>query len=288
MNHISNKTKIFGIIGNPLSHTLSPMIHNFLFKEYGYDGFYLVFETENPDKTIIALQNLKISGLSVTIPYKEWAYSVSNTRDDVSEWMKASNTIKFENEKISAYNTDGYGALRAVKENSKKVFDSNILIIGSGGSARGIAFSFLHELKSNCKIFISSRNFVKASELISLLNELRAGIAHYIPLENISDIKENTSLVINTTPVGMKGQSQEILLPDSFLSKNHTLFDIVYNPPITPLLKLAKKRKSKIILGYEMLVYQAIKQFKIFTEIEVENKVIAKIKAKVFKKLHDS
>ncbi len=285
MTKISNKTKIFGIIGNPLSHTLSPVIHNFLFKEYGFDGIYLVFETQNPDSTFVALQNLKVCGLSVTIPYKEWAYSIADVKDKPSEWMKASNTLTFNSGNIFANNTDGYGAVEAIKNAKGNAFDSNIIILGSGGSARGISYSLSEELGHKNKIFISARNEIKSMELVSLLNSIRPDSSEFIPLSKVGELRESTSLIINTTPLGMKGHGQEILLPENFFSKHHTLFDIVYNPYRTPLVRLAARKKAKIILGYEMLVYQAMKQFELFTKIKVENKIIEKVKEKVLKNL---
>ncbi|MBE7413143.1 MAG: shikimate dehydrogenase [Leptospiraceae bacterium] len=279
---ISNKTKIFGILGNPLSHTLSPLIHNYLFQEYGLDGIYLVFETQNPDSTLVSLQNLNVQGLSVTIPYKEWAYSVAHKNDETSEWMKAANTLTFQENKILANNTDGYGAVESIKNSGNKILHSNVVVLGSGGSARGIAYSLAKEMKQK-KIYISARNKIKSLELVSLLNSTSPGISEYIPVQQIGEVKDDVSLVINTTPLGMKNYDQDILLSEDFFSNNHTLFDIVYNPCHTPLVKLAMKRKAKIILGYEMLVYQAMKQFEIFTSIQVEKKIIEKVKTQVFK-----
>jgi len=286
----TNKTKIFGILGFPLGHTLSPWIHNTLFEYSKYDGVYLVFENEEWPK--LGLSPLKIAGvkgLSVTIPFKEWAFQIASSACEASKTMKASNTLLFEGEDIIAKNTDGEGALRSILETDPSLLSpkdsSTILVLGSGGSAKGILFSLVKHLLSKKnfktdkkpakKIRILARNHIAVSDMIQSLGV--EGIVSAISNEEVYDHKEDISLVIHTTPVGMKGVGGDTLLEKHFFHKEMTLFDIVYNPLETELVKLAKAKRSKIIPGYSMLLYQGIRQFEYFTKLEVEKKWIKKI-----------
>lgn len=280
---INSKTKIYGIIGYPLSHTLSPVIHNGLFKEYDYDGLYLVFENDKPQDILSSLRKaLPIKGLSVTIPFKEWAYSISNKPDEASSIMSSTNTLIFENNDTYAYNTDGEGAVRSILRYFPGFFSSgkegDILILGSGGSARGIAFAILKQNLKDRKIAICGRNKEKSEEILKLLNSIQPNSAYFISVEDLQKNRDKFSMVINTTPVGMKGnQSPQIITGDFFL-KSHILFDIVYNPIKTPLVKSALKNKSIWIPGYEMLLYQAMLQFELFTGIKPEEERVEKVR----------
>lgn len=114
---INRDTKYFGILGFPLSHTLSPVIHNGLFNEYDVNAIYIVLEKETPSRNLLlGKETISLSGLSVTIPHKEWAYKIADNSDEASTNMKASNTLVRFDSKISAYNTDGYGAVRSIEE----------------------------------------------------------------------------------------------------------------------------------------------------------------------------
>lgn len=287
---INRDTKYFGILGFPLSHTLSPVIHNGLFEEYNVNALYLVLEKEKPTRSLLlGKEKISLSGLSVTIPHKEWAFKVADNVDEASKNMKASNTlVRFES-KISAYNTDGYGAVRSIEEYKKNFFESknsgDILILGSGGSAKGISYSLVKRGLSSSKIVIAARNEKTGKGLVKILNSLENGIAEYSSLDTIETDSKRFSLIINTTPVGMKGKTDSQIITDKFFLKSQTLFDIVYNPLETPLVKMAKKNGAKIIPGYEMLLYQAMEQFRLFAQIQVDNKRISLVRKWIFGKL---
>jgi shikimate dehydrogenase len=280
---IDHDTKFFGILGFPLSHTLSPVIHNGLFAEYGVNALYLVLEKEKPNsKILLGKDGISISGLSVTIPHKEWAYKIADYKDEASTNMKASNTLIRSESKINAYNTDGYGAVRSIEEYKKDFFESksagDILILGSGGSAKGISYSLVKRGLTSSKIIVAARNKKTGSQLVKTLNSIQAGISEYLPLDSLEENKKRFSLIINTTPVGMKGKTDSQILSEKFFSKTQTLFDIVYNPLETPLVKMAKKSGTHIIPGYEMLLYQAMEQFRLFTQIQVDTKRISLVR----------
>lgn len=286
--NINHKTKIFGILGGTLSHTLSPLIHNGLFEDIGYDAVYLTFEKANPTKNfLLSDSQIKISGLSVTIPHKEWAYSIADKKDETSNYMSSSNTLLVNDNTISCFNTDGIGAVKAVEMHSKNFFSKNkgdILILGSGGSARGISYAFLKENDSR-KIVISARNRDKSLELVTILNGISNSFAEYIPLDKIKSESKRFSLIINTTPIGMKDVKEKHLLPKEFINSKHLIFDIVYNPIKTPLVEMGMKSGAKIIPGYEMLIRQAMLQFELFTNITPTEKQIKVVRKRVEKAL---
>ncbi|TGM23985.1 shikimate dehydrogenase family protein [Leptospira meyeri] len=290
----SKHTEIFGILGYPLGHTLSPWIHNTLFQLSGYDGVYLVFENQRwKEIGLRPLMDLGVRGVSVTIPYKEWAYSQANIVCKASQTMGSSNTLLLR-EGIEAVNTDGTGAVRSILQADPNLLDPHqekqILVLGSGGSAKGILFSIAESLQKNAtkgkiqrKVNILARNEVATKEILfSLGNPEWLGVT---TKETSMEEAENYDLIIHTTPVGMKGFSGEPLLNSDFFTKKHTLFDIVYNPLETELVKQAKKKKAEIIPGYHMLLYQGIRQFELFTNIQTKQKWIRKVESILFKQL---
>ena len=273
----------FGIIGYPLKHSLSPLIHNFWFESFKLNEKYCIFEKKILDKSIIEeFIKKKIKGVSVTIPYKRQAFELSDEADETSKLLRSSNTLVFKGKKILAYNTDGLGALRAVLNKDKTLLEKPILILGTGGSARGI----LAELtKFQSDIFITGRNKKNG---VQICEQLKNHInIEWINFDLISSIQKKVSLIIHTTPLGMMGEFENSsLLNEDFFLNQHTLFDIVYRPMETLLIKKARLKGANIILGYEMLLYQAVLQFEYFTNYKVTNEMIKKTKEKIIEKLN--
>ncbi|MCB1141211.1 MAG: shikimate dehydrogenase [Leptospiraceae bacterium] len=283
LNQINRDTKFYGILGFPLSHTLSPLIHNTLFAEYKQNSVYLVFEKEHPDKYTLFKERglIKIYGLSVTIPHKEWAFQISDDCDETGRIMEASNTLILNSEEgfIQSFNTDGMGAVRAILETKKNFLNNpkDVLVLGSGGSARGISYALLKSGFPN-KIVIAARNEEKGKQIVSTLNQVRQFSSEYSPIPKNIEESKRFSVIINTTPLGMKGQSQSLILPEEYINKNHILFDIVYNPIKTPLVQNAIKNGAKVIPGYEMLLYQAMEQFRLFSGITPSSRHVNQIR----------
>ncbi len=286
---ITGKTKVFGIIGNPVSHSLSPVLHNFVYRYYNLDCIYVPFPFhihKNSDKKLILslFKNFMIQGLSVTIPYKNLAYQLSNERDYLSNFTKSCNTLIFKNNKLYGYNTDGKGFLDALLKYNE-IKNKNVLLLGYGGSSSAIAASLLlhNQIQS---LIITGRNLKKAKILVNLLNK---NIKHniYCASKNILDIyNQEVDIIINTTPLGMKGYKEEALpIPENFILKKHIVMDIVYNPIKTKLIMVAKSKKAKIIEGYWMLLYQAIYQMELFLERKIEDNVQKKLKSILLKNL---
>ncbi|MCW7495282.1 shikimate dehydrogenase [Leptospira levettii] len=281
-------------MGFPLGHTLSPWIHNTLFKQSSYDGVYLVFENEHWKQIgLKPLLDLGVKGVSVTIPFKEWAYTQANEVCEASKTMAASNTLLFRNG-ISAVNTDGTGALESIKQMNSDLVNSGIekkiLVLGSGGSAKGILFAIAKELEGYHKHHSFKRKVHILARNKEAKNEIEQSLGKPFWLEQptkeeVIQNKEDYDLIIHTTPVGMKGVGGEPILDSHFFTKKHTLFDIVYNPLETDLVKEAKKKKAEIIPGYHMLLYQGIRQFELFTGETLKKKWIQKVESILLKEL---
>ncbi|MDH5656534.1 MAG: shikimate dehydrogenase [Spirochaetia bacterium] len=262
---INPSTKIFGILGHPVSHSLSPLIHNTAFHLQNFNGVYLAFDIEKPDlKTKESFFELGIQGLSVTIPHKKWACSIADSRDSLSEICQASNTlIKTSNHKFSAYNTDGPGALNAIHTKMNSLKNKKVLLLGYGGSALAISHSMILK-DSPAMIYIGGRNQEKISEFIKTF-DVHDNLSTKIAASGKDLDPEDVDLIINTTPLGMSHADETLPLDEDFIQSRHTVFDIVYVPHETPLIQAAKKRNADIVYGYLMLLYQAVLQYELFT-----------------------
>ena len=250
---IDGHTKLVCLIGNPARHSLSPLIHNTGYKTLGLNCRYMAFEIEELEKTVDGLKEMDVAGFNVTMPFKQ---SIIKQLDKINEHAKkihAVNTVVNRNGKFVGYNTDGVGAVNALKKVTK-IKGREVLLFGAGGAGRAIAFALQ---KEKAKITISEKT---ASKGKALAKEVKG---KFVPLSNA--IKTNPDIIINATPAGMKPNINSSVIPKEFLRKQMVVFDIVYNPLETKLLKDAKAKGCKTINGVEMLLEQAYKSFEIFT-----------------------
>ena len=271
------KSTICGVIGNPLTHTLSPIMHNTAFKELGLDFEYQKFDVPE-DQFISTLDDLKTKsfrGLSVTMPYKTKIIQYLDKLDNLASEIGAVNTVVNDDGLLTGYNTDAYGAIEALLRNGMDVKSKRykILIVGAGGAARAIAFPLA---RLGHEIIIANRTFMNGVQLAMELSNIT--MATVLNLENVKDIIGNVRTIINCTPVGMKGSPEESPIPIELIKENMVIFDIVYSPKETFLIKEAKNIGAKIIYGYEMFVHQGVKAFELWTgenaPVEVMQKVV--------------
>lgn len=269
---INSKTKIYGIIGHPIEHSLSPIMHNAVFKEKNINAIYLAFNVKNLENAIKGAKSLNFSGLNVTIPYK---IDVIKFLDEISEEAKlinAVNTIKFENDKISGYNTDGIGAIRAIEEKIK-VKGKKIFIFGAGGAARAIIFQ---AILNGAEIYITNRTIEKAKilseEVFKKLNK-KIEVVKFENnknnnIKNIKEILKECDIIINTTSVGMFPNVYDSIIDEDIIPENKIAMDIVYNPLQTKFLKFANNKGCEIITGEKMLIYQGAEALKIWLNLD--------------------
>ncbi|TGJ98696.1 shikimate dehydrogenase [Leptospira langatensis] len=285
MKIFRDSSKYFGIVGQPLSHTLSPILHTSWYEDLNLDCGYLVFPVDTLEKKELStLSKYGVRGLSVTIPHKETAFQIADQTDEISQAVKASNTLVLENGSISAYNTDGKGAVRAVLEEYPESLKGKVLLLGSGGSARGISFSLLKEGEVK-DLTVAARNSGASKELLELLTKVTSSQLRSKSLEEVQKDFSEYSLIIHTTPLGMKGKEPGPVIPETCFREGQVVFDIVYNPLETPLVLGAKKKGAKIVPGTEMLLYQAVEQFKLFTGVSLKPELIQKGRERLLKSL---
>ena len=254
----------YGLIGEKLPHSLSPKIHNTLFKALNIEGAYKLFEVEKEDlgKAIDSLKILKIKGVNVTIPYKQ---DVMKYLDFISEEAKkigAVNTIYLNNGKLYGYNTDYFGFGTIIKNNDIKIKDSIAMVLGNGGAAKAVINYLLDEgIK---KIYLVSRKGKGSSGY----DDNRIECKSY---DEITHIKGD--ILINSTPLGMYPHMDETAVHEDIISNFDALIDLIYNPKETKFLKIGKTLNKKVCGGIDMLVGQAIKAEEIWQESTLNDDV---------------
>ena len=248
--------KIFGIIGNPVEHSLSPVMHNAAFKYLNIDAVYFKFKVDlrRLKDAILGADSLGFGGLNVTVPFKEEAIKYT-TPDTLAEEIGAINTIKF-GRTVEGFNTDAVGAVMALKEVTD-IKDSNVLILGAGGAARAVAYALSSHSE---KVFIANRTFKKGFDLAKKVG------GEPIKLDEIPNIIKSVDIVINTTTVGLN--EDRSLLYHKDLHKDMVVFDLVYSPVKTRLLREAEIAGAKTLNGIKMLLYQGAASFEVWTGIK--------------------
>lgn len=264
MMTIDQYTDLYGIVGFPLGHSLSPDMHNTAFRAVGLNAVYLAFETREINDCLRGMRALGIKGLSVTLPHKSAVIPLLDKVEDRAKRIGAVNTIVNSNGRLKGYNTDAVGALRSL-QGVVDLPKRRCLIVGAGGAARAIAF-MLKEL--DCELIIANRSKERGEELAASLG------CPFVPLDEIKDIK--TDLIIQTTSVGMHPDIDQCPVPENLLRKGTTVMDIIYNPLETKLLKLAKKNGCRTISGLGMFIYQGAEQFRLWTGLEAPVEVMTR------------
>ena len=268
---------IYGIIGNPLSHTLSPLMHNAAFKALKLNAVYKPFPIEE-DELQLFIEDLKendnpIFGLNVTIPYKEKILQFMDGSNVFAEKVGAVNTIVINrSRKLFGYNTDGPGFLSNLKESGFSPEGKRIAILGAGGTTRAILSSLTLFDERPESIRLYNRTLSTAKELVEDLScRLDMGLVEVVP--TIDDLNiELADCLINTTSVGLKPTDECIVDPD-MLHKGLFVYDVIYNPKQTKLLKLAKEKGAKTANGLGMLYYQGVLSLQHWANAELDDKV---------------
>ncbi len=267
---IGGKTRVFGILGNPVAHSLSPAMHNAAFQFKRINAAYIPFHTTQTGAFLKkGLLSLGVQGLSITIPHKVWAARAADETDSLSRLCGAANTWILNDGRVHAYNTDGPGAVRAMHERHRSGA-RRYLILGYGGSATAIAHSLILDA-APATIWIAGRNLRKAQKFARDLRAAHPRSRCGIEAAPLSEIAPGQiDIVIQTTPSGLSAAKGAEVLPElgfdpDWIHKHHIVFDIVYIPMRTPLIELAERKGASVVYGYKMLLYQAARQFELFT-----------------------
>lgn len=239
------------VIGNPIRHSLSPLIHNEGYRALELNFEYQALAIKTPEKAIKIMIEDSFQGFSVTLPLKITIMKYLDEIEPIAKSIGAINTVVNDNGFLRGYNTDVTGAIQSIKD-SMRLRRKSVLLIGAGGAARAIGFGLK---KEKTELTIMNRTLTKAKSLARILG------SNFIPFT--LNITQNFDLIINTTSVGLHPQENESILTE--LPSNCTVMDIVYNPLTTKLLRLALEKNCKIIRGVEMFLNQAAEQFTLFT-----------------------
>ena len=263
------ENKLFGVVGHPIRHSLSPVMHNAVFKKLGLNYSYSAFDIEKNDLDIFLnrCREGNFLGLNVTVPHKVDIIRYLDDLDENARLINAVNTIKFEDSALLGYNTDGLGCVRALEERGERVGGKRILILGAGGAARAIVFQCALE---GAEIAISNRTMDRA---MRLAREIREKLNKRVLVVNFSessirDIIPTTDILINATSVGMYPKVHRSPVSSDVLDPKLAVMDIVYNPIETQFLRNAKRIGCKTIDGVGMFVHQGAESLRIWLDIK--------------------
>jgi shikimate dehydrogenase len=250
---INGHTKIYGILGRPVTHSLSPSMHNAAFQKLGINAVYVPFPVTDLGPAVAGIRGLAIGGASVTIPFKEEIIPLLDEIDPLARRMGAVNTVVNREGWLTGYNTDWLGAVTALKAETA-ITGEHVLLLGAGGAARAIAFGIL---ENGGKVTITDLDGPRAE---ALARELAV---EAIPLRSLGQCP--ASILINATPVGMAPDLHGLPLEPELLDRFSLVMDIVYRPLLTRLLREARIRGCRTVDGLQMLIHQATAQFELWT-----------------------
>jgi shikimate dehydrogenase len=265
---INGKTKIFGLLGNPVEHTQSPFIHQLFYEATEFNGTYNPFFVPigQLEQAILGMCGLSISGLNVTIPYKVDVMEYLDHVDPIAKAIGAVNTIVPVHGKLVGYNTDWIGLKMACDYYDIPIKGQECVIIGAGGAARGAVATCLEGQATSVTIINRTRE--KADRIKNDLQNMNMNIPIYVGgLDDLHLVKPN-SVAIQTTSVGMHPhEDTSPIFNEEFFQKVDFIVDIIYNPKETVFMTQGREHQAKVLNGLSMLFFQALKAFEYWTDI---------------------
>src|ERR1700678_1433499 len=253
IEQVDAATRVYGVAGDPVAHSLSPAIMNAAFRRENVNAVYLALHAKTLKDLLACVREIPIHGLSITMPYKEAILPFLDNTDSHTTKIGACNTVvRAQDGKLYGFNTDTSGVVRPLERRLSTIQDAKILVLGAGGAARAAVFGLKER---GAEVFILNRNLAPAQKLA---RQARARSIKRADMKKLA-----FDVIINATPVGM-GNTHETPLQEKEINARY-VFDMIYDPGETRLLKLAKERGAQVIPGIEMFVQQAARQFEIWT-----------------------
>lgn len=290
MKKIDGTTRVCGLMGNPVKHTLSPLIHNTLAEDMGQDLIYTAFEveTEAVGDAVKGAYALNLLGMNVTVPHKSAVLPYLKEVDELAAKIGAVNTLVRCAGGYKGYNTDMTGLLRAMKSDGVTLKGEHVILLGAGGAARAVAFLCVQEGAE--RVYLLNRSQKRAEEVAKEVNEAFGKEAvtamlltqhHQIP--GYADSSGKKYLAIQGTSVGLSPDTQAAVLYDSdFYQKIHTGYDLIYRPYETRFMRLVQEHGGRAFNGLKMLAYQAIHAYELWNQVSVgeeeADRIIQKLK----------
>jgi 3-dehydroquinate dehydratase/shikimate dehydrogenase len=270
-SRIGPKTTVFGVVANPVAHSMSPPIHNAAFAEAGMDAVYLPLKVTDPLSFLEGFEPYDLCGLSVTIPHKEAMVPLMDELDGLARRIGAINTVDIREGNRRGSNTDVAAALAALRHAAGRagllpLEERKVLLVGAGGAGRALAYGLAEEIR---ELTIANRTVSRAQRLAEEVG------ADYCGLNEMKGRRPD--ILINTTSVGMHPNVEDIPVPPSILREGMVVFDAVYNPIETRLLREAKEAGCVTASGFEWFVAQAAAQFETWTDLPAPRQVMAQV-----------
>lgn len=287
---IDATTKLCAIIGHPITHSLSPVMHNAAFDATNLNYVYIAFDVEQLEDCLNGMRALpSFRGMSVTLPHKTAVMKYLDEIDPMAKHVGSVNTITNENGRLRGTTTDGLGTLRAFAEAGVSLENKKILFLGSGGAVRAAAFAFASSAAPKA-ITILGRTERNVTTLVDDLNKTAQ-----CPIESANfatDIEHAIAqhdIIVNGTPIGMyPNNTEQTPIPLDLLHADHIVFDMVYRPLKTTLIEAARAKGCTTILGSEMLLNQAVLQFETWTDIPAPRAVMQNALLATLQSDHDT
>jgi shikimate dehydrogenase/chorismate mutase-like protein len=262
---LSGSTSVYGILGNPVAHSMSPRMHNAAFRFLGIDAIYLPFEVEDLPRAVSGMKALGIKGASVTIPFKTEIFGLIDEIDDTAERIGAVNTLVFSDGRIRGTNTDWIGAVRCL-EGMLPIEARRFVVLGTGGAARAVVYGVVNK---GGEAIVVGRSEDKGHALAEEFN------CAFVPFPEIESVQGDC--LVNTTPVGMHPEEDKIPVSTHILGEYKAVADVIYNPLKTKLLREAEAAGCTVASGFEMFVFQGTEQFHIWTGQEPPVEVMRQV-----------
>lgn len=286
INEITGHTRLTGLLGSPVAHSKSPLMHNEAFRLLGLDYVYLCFDVkEDSLKTAFeGLKKLNVAGFNCTMPDKTAICELLDDLSPAAKMIGAVNTVVNENGRYIGHNTDGIGYMQSVKDAGFDIKGETMTLLGAGGAASSIFVQAALDGVKKINLFsIKDRFWEKAEKMVDMVNSNTDCDAKLIELGNediLSEAISNSKILTNATSVGMAPNTDNCVVKDfSVFNENLIVSDVIYNPMETKLLKIAKEHGCPTFNGIYMLLYQGAEAFKLFTGKDMP---VEEIKKKYF------
>lgn len=269
---INSKTKLCCIIGNPVEHSLSPIMHNAGYKALDLNFVFVAFRVSDVKHAMEGLRALNVRGIVVTVPHKLEVMKYVDEIDDVARKIGAVNTIVNDNGVLRAINTDWIGGIGPLKQvlasQGEALRGKKVALLGAGGGARALAFGLKRE---GAEVLIFNRTVSHGKKIMQDL--ALDGVFGLGQKENI----RKTDIIVNTTSLGMEPNVDSCAIDASCIKPNHIVYDIVYTPKETKLLRIAKNKGATIVYGDKMVLYGGIPQFELFTGVKAPVEIMEEV-----------
>ncbi len=267
---ITSATKLLGVIGHPIAHSLSPQMQMAAISAADLDYIYLAFHIrpDSLEDAISGFRAMGMAGVNVTIPHKERVIPFIDEISEQSRRINSVNTLVFKDDKVYGDTTDGRGFYQSCVDEWGAINDAEVLILGAGGSAKAVGFALADH---NCQLTVANRTISRAEELADSINSTfgnNNARAVTIEYEELQEAAGRADLIVNTTSVGMHPDHGSTPLSRELIRPEHLVYDLVYNPVETRLVRESREAGAKSISGARMLVYQGAISFEMWTGIK--------------------